>query len=252
MKSSSSEAYADLPEPDRSAPSGTVLRGRWAAEAVAPATPELGSGTWTRLGDASVLGDPVTEATLAALAEATQSAARAQGYAVGWSQGRREAAEEAERTARFAAEQRLADDERRATEHAVALAALEAAAAGFAAATAVVADRVEAAAAGLAYDLTEALLDRELALAGPGVDAVRRALALLPPTGAVRVRLAPRDASSEATAALAGHGVPVLADPALAPGEAVVEADDHVLDGRFSTALDRVRAALAVDGTELA
>ena len=53
--------------------------------------PDLRTGVWTRLGDSAVLGDPVTEAALDGLAERTHSAARAQGYAVGWAEGRQEA-----------------------------------------------------------------------------------------------------------------------------------------------------------------
>ena len=61
-------------------------------------TPELRSGTWTRFGDRAVLGDAVTETALAALADSSRAVARSQGYAVGWAQGRREAAAEAAAT----------------------------------------------------------------------------------------------------------------------------------------------------------
>ena len=52
---------------------------------------ELRSGSWTRLGSSTVLGDTVTEQTLAGLVEQAQGAARAQGYSRGWAEGRRAA-----------------------------------------------------------------------------------------------------------------------------------------------------------------
>src|SRR4051794_29241221 len=59
------------------------------------ATPELRTGVWTRFGDSNVLGDAVTEETLSTLAESTRTAARSQGYAVGWAEGQRAAREQA-------------------------------------------------------------------------------------------------------------------------------------------------------------
>ncbi|HEY1134125.1 MAG TPA: hypothetical protein VGE77_06075, partial [Nocardioides sp.] len=56
------------------------------------ALPELRTGNWTRRGGPGVLGDPVTEELMDALATSTRAAAQSQGYAVGWAQGRRDAA----------------------------------------------------------------------------------------------------------------------------------------------------------------
>ncbi|HEY9562838.1 MAG TPA: hypothetical protein VIR30_03615, partial [Nocardioides sp.] len=53
--------------------------------------PDLRAGEWTRFGSGNARGDAVTENTLAALADSTRDAARAQGYAVGWAEGRRRA-----------------------------------------------------------------------------------------------------------------------------------------------------------------
>ncbi|MCW2818177.1 MAG: hypothetical protein JWR42_964, partial [Marmoricola sp.] len=68
-----------------------VIRAVDLVSAPALRTPELRTGSWTRLGDASVLGDVVTEATLSTLAEQARAAGQSQGYAVGWASGRREA-----------------------------------------------------------------------------------------------------------------------------------------------------------------
>src|SRR5215218_2071206 len=90
---------------------------------------ELRSGSWTRLGSGTVLGDAVTEQTLAGLAEQAEAAARAQGYSRGWAEGRRAAEQQAveERAARRVEDQQAED--RRAAEHRTALAGLAAAAA---------------------------------------------------------------------------------------------------------------------------
>ena len=76
----------------------------------APTGSDLRSGSWTRLGDGGVVGDPVTEAVLGPLAERVRAAARAEGYAAGWAEGRRRAQEAAEQAAaeRAAAEHEAA------------------------------------------------------------------------------------------------------------------------------------------------
>ncbi len=55
-------------------------------------TPDLRYGAWTRLGDKRVLGDAPAETVFDELAERAWTAARSQGYAVGYSDGRRKAA----------------------------------------------------------------------------------------------------------------------------------------------------------------
>src|SRR5688572_17219799 len=73
-------------------------------------TPELRTGHWTRLGSESVLGDLVTESVLGDIADRVRAAATAEGYAVGWAQGRRDAAAAAAEEARVrAAEQAEAE-----------------------------------------------------------------------------------------------------------------------------------------------
>lgn len=220
-----------------------VVRGDSAAAATGLATPELRSGSWTRLGGLNVLGDTVTEQTLTALAESTRTAARSQGYAVGWAQGRREATEAARLAAEETEQRQAADDARRDAEHRTALAALESATAELRRTMAAVCERVEEQATTLAFELTRELVGHEISLGtAAGEHVVRRALALLPDGPVARLRLHPEVA---ATVTEVGTHVTVVADPELGPGDALVEAEDHVMDLRISTALDRLREALA-------
>lgn len=205
------------------------------------ATPELRRGVWTRFGTSNVLGDVATEGALADLAESTRAAARAQGYSVGWAEGQR-AAREAVREEALAAEQdRLRREAERATEHRDAVAALTRAAAALETAVTEACARIEAQGSELAWELTRELVGHELRTT-ESADVVRRVLALLPAEPTVRVRLHPRDAADADV--LATDGVVIVADPTLAPGDALVEADDHVLDLRLETALARVREVL--------
>jgi flagellar assembly protein FliH len=209
------------------------------------ASRDLRTGGWTRLGSSTVLGDAVTEHTLAGLVEETRAAARAQGYATGWSEGRKAAEERGEELARLTTAQHELEQERRDAEHQAAVEALVAAAARLDEALRSTCARVEAHAAEIAVNLTEQLLDHELSVVtSPGLDAVRRALALVPGEPVVRIRLSPLQAADPALAALAGSAV-VVADPTLADGDALVETAESVIDARVSGAMARVREVLA-------
>jgi flagellar assembly protein FliH len=210
--------------------------------------PELPTGPWTRLGQRSVHGDAVTEGALDGLAGNIRSKARAQGYSVGWAQGRRQAVleaqqQQAEREADAKAAERL-----RAEEHAEALAALRLAAQALHEQAAVVAARVEDAALELARELTRTLVGHELRTAtDPAGDTVRRALTLLPEQDDVPVtlRLHPDVATAAASGDLRARGVRVVADSSLDTCDAVVETDDTVVDARVSEALGRVLEVLS-------
>jgi flagellar assembly protein FliH len=213
--------------------------------ALAFAQRELRSGDWTRLGGGSVLGDPVTEHTLTTLAADAQAAARAQGYATGWAEGRHAAEEQAREEQLAAAERWRREEERREAEHRDAVHALLRAATALEQSAAETCARVETHAVRLAAQLTETLVGHELAVAkAPGLGAVRRALALLPGEPVARIRVAPEEASTPELAELAGSAV-VVADPALSRGDALVETDSSVVDARVSTAMQRVLEVLA-------
>ncbi|WFR66081.1 hypothetical protein P9139_13735 [Curtobacterium flaccumfaciens] len=72
---------------------------------------------------------------------------------------------------------------------------------------------------------------------------VLRALASVDRTVPVAVRLSPADAARVADLDLP---VPVVADPGLVDGDAVVDLPDGLLDARIATALDRARVALGI------
>ncbi|WP_341923906.1 FliH/SctL family protein [Nocardioides psychrotolerans] len=244
--SSSTEARPETGPATGSETGAAVLRGASADAASSMGTPELRSGSWTRFGDRSVLGDAVTEQVLSGLAESTRTAARSQGYAVGWAEGRREAAVEAAAVAAVAEEQRCLAEVRREAEHRAALDALVEAAASLQQTLARVSTRVEDQALLLARELTEALVHHELRLSPDlGEDVVRRALRVLPAGLPVTLRLHPCAATADAVSGLVEQGVRVVADASLMPGDAVVEADDHVVDLCVGSALERMREALS-------
>ena len=204
---------------------------------------ELRSGSWTRLGSSTVLGDAVTEQTLAGLVEEAQGAARAQGYSRGWAEGRRAAEDQAvqERAAVVTRLQQAED--RREAEHRAAVSGLLAAATRLDEAVAATCQQVEAQALELAARLGETITAHELAVAQePGLDAVRRGLALAQGEPLVRVRVRPEDRGPE-LAALSGAAA-VVADPALARGDALLETVEGVVDARVSTAVARVQELL--------
>lgn len=230
--------------------SSSSTPGLWATDADVTGvldTPELRGGTWTRLGDRAVLGDQITEKALSRLAQSTVEAARSQGYAVGWAQGRRDAAAQAAVEAEQTAARNAESEARRAAAHAVALAALEQAAAGFDASVSDLAARLEEQALRLARELTTVLLGRELAQAtDPAGDVVRRALDVLPDGGGpVTVRVHPDVRAAAASQALTARGVTVVADASLDVHDAVVETDTTYVDRSLDAALARVLEVLS-------
>ena len=240
MTSSSPEAPARTPDDAR------LLTGEAAArwQPLPVSGRELRTGDGTRLGDSSVLGDAGTEHTLSGLAEHAQAAARAQGYSTGWAEGRRAAEEAAEQERQDLAAEHRADEARREAEHRTAVAALTRAAQQLADACALTCAQVATHTTELAVALTEELLGHELAVAAaPGLDAVRRALDLVPAESVVTVRLAADEAAHPDLAELVGSAT-VVADPALRRGEALVETRDGVVDARVSGAMTRVREVL--------
>jgi flagellar assembly protein FliH len=204
---------------------------------------ELRSGSWTRLGSTTVLGDSVTEHTLAGLVEEAQAAARAQGYSRGWAEGRRAAEEQAaqERAAVLGHQQQA--EERREAEHRAAVSGLVAAAARLDEAVTLTCRQVEDQALDLAARLTETLVGHEVAVAAdPGLDAVRRGLALAQGEPLLRVRVHPDDRSPE-LATVTGAAA-IIGDPTLGRGDAVLETAEGVIDARVSTAVARVQGLL--------
>lgn len=171
--------------------------------------------------------------------EATHETARAQGYAVGWAQGRREAEASVRAESEQLAAAAAAAEARRDAEHAAAVAALREAAVAAHRALAEVCRRVDDQAAGMALELTRELVG---AAAADPTHVLDRVLGLLPLHAVVQVRLHP------AVAAVAGQlgdlGIAVVADPTLGPSDAVALADDHVVDLRVDEAVSRLAEVL--------
>jgi flagellar assembly protein FliH len=205
-----------------------------------------------RFGSDPRLADPRLESAFAATAERVRRAAQVQGYAEGHAAGLREArqaaaAVAAAEEARHQAAARAAGD--RVTQ---ALVALATAASMLESRVVPTAREVEDVARTAALALTEALLGRELAVARePGLDAVRRALALAPRDRPVLVRLHPDDHATLSPHAVqqlpqaAGRSVQLVADPSVEPGGAVADCDATRIDAQLGPALDRVREVLA-------
>lgn len=204
---------------------------------------DLRVGQWTRLGPDSGLGDEVSERTLAGVAEQARAAAQAQGYAVGWAQGRREAAQAALAAAEVEAARHAREEERREAEHREAVAALHEAAAQVRATITSTTARVEEQGTDLAWALTEELVGHEVRGA-EAADVVRRVLAAEPTGRTVRVRLHP-DHVAAAGALLEHEEMTCVADPSLGRLDAVVEVDGGALDLRLGTAMARVRQVLS-------
>jgi flagellar assembly protein FliH len=208
--------------------------------------PDLRRGDWTRLGGERVLGDGATEAVLGRLAERARTAAQAQGYAVGWSEGQRAALRRSAEESAAAAAETGRREQSRAREHQAAVAGLQAAAAAVAASAEEVATQIAEQAADLAFEVVRTLLGHELAATtDPGQAVVGRVLAVLPKDPTTTVRLHPATAGSTAGTDLAAHGVEVVADPTLELHDAVVETDTSAIDLRLSLALERLREALS-------
>jgi len=99
-----------------------------------------------------------------------------------------------------------------------------------------------------AVELAEALLGRELADDELSARAIaQRVIAADAERAVTRVRVHPAEASDVALL-LTGRSVDVVGDPGLARGDAVAELPDGFLDARITTALARVRRALAEGG----
>lgn len=158
----------------------------------------------------------------------------AQARAAGYEEGYRAARAEAE-----AGSQAGRDEQLRRLADALVSAAAEAGTARAATLTVATREAVE-----LAFELAEALVQRELQLASDvGVQAVTRAVGLLPNGEDLVVRLHPDDVvtAEELGSVVADASVKVVADPDVEPGGCVVEAGPCHVDAQIGAALRRAR-----------
>jgi flagellar assembly protein FliH len=199
--------------------------------------PVVGGGATFRLGD-------VYAEELARL----RAHAHAEGFAAGHAEGMTAAAEVVAETERAAAE-RLADVQARWERRiASATAALGAAVTRLDEASLPLADEVRETVLGTVLTLVEDLVGRELALAeDPVLDAVRRALALVPSDAPAVVRVHPDDLAeipAEELAALPAS-VRVIGDATVERAGAVAETGSRRIDAQLGAALERVQAVLS-------
>jgi flagellar assembly protein FliH len=238
---------------------GVLLRGGAAVAALRPRDPDLGHQpsavdrrtTIRRAADQPVnagtgttfrLGDVYAEEL-----ERLRQQARAEGYAAGHAEGLSTAQAAVAQVEQEAAA-RLAEVQARWERRlASATAAVGAAAARLDEAAVPVADDIRETIIGTVLTLVEDLLGRELALADdPALDAVRRALSLLPSDAPAVVRLHPDDLAEIADEDLAAlpDSVRVLGDPSVERAGAVAESGSRRVDAQLQAALERVQAVL--------
>jgi flagellar assembly protein FliH len=198
--------------------------------------PVVGGGPSLRLGD-------VYAEELARL----RQHAHGEGFTAGHAEGMSAAAAVVAETERAAAA-RLAEVQARWERRmASATAAMTAAAARFEEACVPAADEVRETIIGTVLTLIEDLLGHELALAGsPVLDAVRRALELVPADSPAVVRVHPDDLAEIPAGALAElpESVRVVPDMSIERAGAVVETGPRRIDAQLGAALERVQAVL--------
>ena len=177
-----------------------------------------------------------------------RQAARALGYAEGWSSGTRAAAAQAEslRDALLRDHEQTAAAARAATD--AALAGLASAARQLLSSTAPTLDEAGDVVLEAAVALARAILDAELSVVDDAAQAaLRRALRPLPTDHVVTVRLNPADVAClegvvTRTASgdlFEGHEVRLVADPSLTRGDALAEQAGAVVDAGVEAALTR-------------
>ncbi len=178
--------------------------------------------------------------------ERIEAESRVRGHAAGYAAGLREAAGHAAAAAERADAERLDAAREADARLAHAVRALESAASAMTRSVLPVITSVEETLCAAAFELAEAIIGYELADGGNSArSVVARIMAAPLPFTVHTVRLHPADLVAVRAAAACPAEVDLVADPALAPGDAVAEYADGFLDARISTALARVRAALS-------
>ncbi|MBI9114573.1 FliH/SctL family protein [Sanguibacter suaedae] len=178
----------------------------------------------------------------------TQDRARVAGYAEGFAAGSRAAAESTRLLHERLRSEAAAAQAARTAELRGAVAALESAAQAAAARVVPVVDEARELLYSRAFDLARAIVGHELSdTQASARSALARALDVPHEIAVQTVRLNPADLAALTTAGppAEARGVELVADPTLAPGDAVSTFDGGFLDARVETAFSRALAALA-------
>ncbi len=171
--------------------------------------------------------------------------ATVRGHAAGYAAGRAQAEAEIESLRGSIETERIAWAEQARVELDLALRSLSEAAAQLRERELPLLASVDAALAGAAIELAEAIVGHELAETGVGAPAaLRRALAQAGNEPATAVRLHPADLEVIRTAGGPFAELPLVPDPTLARGDAVVELAHGFVDARIGATLARLRATL--------
>lgn len=198
--------------------------------------------------DAALAFEPLAVPVLAETEQerAAMAAARSRGYAAGFAEGRRAAAEEQARWLAVAEDARAAESAEAADHIALLARALRSAAVELREATVPLLAEAESALVEAAFELATAVVGVAL---GDRVAAARAAVERVVAAadgGAVPVvRLNPADVEELRAAGLAPEDVRLVADPSLARGDAIGELPGGWLDARVGEALARAREVLS-------
>jgi flagellar assembly protein FliH len=183
--------------------------------------------------------------------ERAKQQARTAGYAEGWAQGQRAAADEAEAAAEQARIAEHAHEQRRAAALAHAVNALGRAVTELETQLTPNLHELQETILAHAFELAEAIVGRALDEPdGRGLDALRRVMAIAPTQGEIVVSLHPddyRNLVGSATGAgynYEGRPVHLRPEPALRPGDAVAETGSTSVDASIAAAVQRAREAL--------
>ncbi len=241
--------------PERMAPGTVLLRGTDETGRVSAARldADLRSNPYVRMDGADPrLVDPSLARAFDDLSGSVREAAATVGYAAGYSAGYSAAVSAVREEAR--ATEAARREERAGEAHAVSavLASLERAVAGLVARHAPLLQDVADLLAPAAVVLAGAVVGREIDLSpNPGLDAVTRALAMVPNDADVVVRLHPIDTrlleASDALTELPGAGrrtIRLVPDSGMSRGDAYADCDDLHVDACIGAALDRVASVL--------
>ncbi|AGL21208.1 flagellar biosynthesis/type III secretory pathway protein-like protein [Actinoplanes sp. N902-109] len=183
--------------------------------------------------------------------ERAKQEARTAGYAEGWAQGQRAAAQEAALAAEHAVAVEQAHDQRRAAALAQAVNALGRAVTNLETQLMPTLHELQEAVLAQAFELAEAIVGRAMDDAeGRAAAALRRAMNAAPEQGEIVVSLHPDDFRSLAGTATdadynyEGRPVHLRAEPALRPGDAVAETGTTTVDASIAAAVARAKEAL--------